>query len=323
MDEEYNNDNIEQVLSSSTTTATLSPTNHQDNNNTIQGEDVEGDEFYIGRGNTRTANSSVGGSFQERKLRAWRESPFAVGLVSPTWWDDRPTWYFRGNNSRRNKQRKQNNDNDDGEEEQYDNNIIYDDDDDDVDDIDRNLPASSIVCSCIGAGRVGNMAVLAQTIEEYHERTINQVTGEESIQRKKRPKLLWVIGPYWTVNFFITFPLILGVSAWVGYRRIVYAHVSIVISWTIGTFLLLFSLCMVSCRNPGILYRHAQPPQTQSPRTQSSSSNTTGNEQHEQQQQAQWESQQWRWNDQAKSYRPPKARFDPETQVVVEGFDHT
>jgi hypothetical protein len=76
---------------------------------------------------------------------------------------------------------------------------------------------------------------------------------------------------------------------------------------------------MVSCRNPGILYRHAQPPPTQS----SSSSNTTGNEQHEQQQQAQWESQQWRWNDQAKSYRPPKARFDPETQVVVEGFDHT
>ncbi|KAL3905046.1 MAG: hypothetical protein SGILL_009833, partial [Bacillariaceae sp.] len=45
-----------------------------------------------------------------------------------------------------------------------------------------------------------------------------------------------------------------------------------------------------------VLYRHAEPP----PDTDD-----------------------WRWNDQAKTYRPPKSRFDRETQVVIEGFDHT
>mmetsp|Transcript_21876 Transcript_21876/g.62345 ORF Transcript_21876/g.62345 Transcript_21876/m.62345 type:complete len:187 (-) Transcript_21876:277-837(-) len=35
------------------------------------------------------------------------------------------------------------------------------------------------------------------------------------------------------------------------------------------------------------------------------------------------EGQDWRWNDQAQTYRPKEARYDPECGVVVEGFDHT
>ena len=63
---------------------------------------------------------------------------------------------------------------------------------------------------------------------------------------------------------------------------------------------------MISCRNPGILYRHSQQPQ---PPPSSDNNNTEEDE--------------WRWNDQARSYRPKNARFDTECQVVIEGFDHT
>jgi hypothetical protein len=137
---------------------------------------------------------------------------------------------------------------------------------------------------------------LAQSTEKYTEEVVDEETGQVTTHQKTRPKLLWVMGPYWTVNLFITFPLILGASGWVCYRRVVGANIAIVVTWSLGTFLLVLSLSMISCRNPGILYRHSQPP----PHTEN-----------------------WRWNDQAKTYRPPQARFDPETQVVVEGFDHT
>ena len=155
---------------------------------------------------------------------------------------------------------------------------------------------SALVCGCLGADRVGNMAVLAQTTEVYDHVQWNEETGFQSTSRRRRPKLLWVLGPYWPINLFLTYPLILGVSALVGWNQVQHAHLAIIISWSACTLCLIISLGMISCRNPGILYRHEQRPP---------------------------DSADWRWNDQSRTYRPPYARFDPECQVVIEGFDHT
>lgn len=217
-----------------------------------------GDNFYAG---------GARGEAEERKTKHWTESPFAVGCVNVTWQDDIPSAWWSSRQAAR--------------------------------DIDKNYPVTSIVCSCLGADRVGNFAVLAQSAEEYDDPEVDPASGEVvATHRKKRPKLLWVCGPYWTVNVCITFPLIMAVSGFIAYRRVFAgAHYAVQITWVVGTCFLLGSLAMISCRNPGILYRHSQPP----PGTEED----------------------WRWNDQARTYRPSKARFDPECQAVIEGFDHT
>jgi hypothetical protein len=232
---------------------------HSDDNDEV--EDDDDDEFY---------GVGARGEARRRKIEHWKNSPFAVGVVNPTWKLDQPSWWTCCCSSDLPSPAR---------------------------DIDHTFPATSIVCSLLGARRVGNFSVLSQTNENYDEPIQDPATGEVSGYRKKqRPKLLCVVGPYWTVNVFITFPIIFGASGWVCYRRIIGAHIAVIITWSIGTFLLIFSLLMISCRNPGILYRHAQAP--------------PGEEN-------------WRWNDQAKTYRPPKARFDPECQAVIHGFDHT
>lgn len=201
---------------------------------------------------------------RELKLRHWEQSPFAVGCVNVTWQDDRK-WC----RPKRSQQLERN----------------------------SQVCCSAYVCGCLGAGRVGNLAILAQTTEMYdHVEIVNEETGESRTTKRKRPKLLWVLGPFWPVNFFLTYPLILGVSFWTGWRNLPGAHMVVIVTWSACTALLVFSLAMVACRNPGVLHRHSErPPNCDD----------------------------WKWNDQAKTYRPLKARFDPECQVVVEGFDHT
>lgn len=203
---------------------------------------------------------------RELKIRNWQQSPFAVGCVNVTWADDRRRFRPDSTSSIQ---------------------------------LERNPKVcfSAYVCGCLGARRVGNLAVLAQTTEEYdHVEIVNTETGEQRITKRKRPKLLWVLGPYWPVNFFLTYPLIIGISFLIGWTKLPGKSMGVIISWSLSTFLLVFSLAMIACRNPGVLYRHRERPPN---------------------------ADDWRWNDQAKTYRPPKARFDPECQVVIEGFDHT
>jgi hypothetical protein len=69
------------------------------------------------------------------------------------------------------------------------------------------------------------------------------------------------------------------------------------VTWTICQVGLFVSLANVACRDPGIMYRHAEPPPGQEDV--------------------------WRWSDQALTYRPAHAKFDPECQIIVEEFDHT
>jgi hypothetical protein len=199
---------------------------------------------------------------REKRINHWKESPFAVGNVHVTWADGRGSCWGGRNRSQ----------------------------------ADTQVCCSAFVCGCFGADRVGNMAVLAQTTEEYDHLQVNEETGEQSTSRRKRPRLLCVVGPYWPVNIFLTYPLIFIVSFWTAWMRVVDANIAIIVTWSFCTFLLVFSLAMVACRDPGILYRHSQRPP---------------------------DAEDWRWNDQSRTFRPPNARFDPECQVVVESFDHT
>lgn len=212
---------------------------------------------------------------REKRITHWKESPFAVGNVNIQWTDDRPSCCCGSSKT---------------------NNTSFQ--------RDSHVCCSAWFCGCLGAGRVGNMAVLLQTTEEYDHLMPNNNEAETGdaepsttiTNRRTRPRLLWVMGPYWPVNLCVTYPLILGISVLTAWKQVRYANMTIIITWSIATFSLIFSLAMVACGNPGILYRYAsQPP----------------------------DSEDWRWNDQSRTFRPPKARFDPECQVVVEGFDHT
>ena len=106
------------------------------------------------------------------KIKHWKESQFAVGLVSVTWADDR----IDCTKAQPNEDNNSNN---------------------------MNL-CSAYVCGCLGAGRVGNMVVLAQTTEEYDHHLFNEETGESTTERRTRPKLLWVVR---FVKKLLCFPL--------------------------------------------------------------------------------------------------------------------
>jgi hypothetical protein len=195
------------------------------------------------------------------KRKHWQESPFAVGLVNPKWSDDRISCRKANATGAR---------------------------------FEHFLTA--YICGCVGAGRVGNMAVLAQGVEEYKHIELDEETGEQIVTRQMRPTLVWVVGPYWPINWFITFPLIFAIAIWTALTRVNESSVGIQVTYWMCIILLVYSLCMVACRNPGIMYRQSVKPE-----------GVEG----------------WRWNDQARTWRPPKARYDPECAVVVDGFDHT
>jgi hypothetical protein len=118
-------------------------------------------------------------------------------------------------------------------------------------------------------------------------------------------QLLWVLGPYWPCLFFCTYPLVLGISGATLVIAIPTKPLVVQILWAIFTLMLLYMLCNVSCRDPGMLLRHAEDP------SQSLSeyrSRRTGGA--------------WRWNDTARTFYPRNAQYDHDCKVVVEGYDH-
>ena len=189
------------------------------------------------------------------KRKHWMESPFAVGMVEPTWADE----VAQNPNSA--------------------------------------MCCPAYICSKLGAGRVGNMAVLRQTTEWVEQVEIDQETGQEKKQRFTRPRLVCVFGPFWPMLLLITYPLIFGVSLWTLFHAIPGKPLLLQVVWGTLTVSLILALAFTSFRDPGILYRVQQPPPQ--------------------------EENQWRWNDQAQTYRPRNAFYDTDCGVVVEEFDHT
>lgn len=154
------------------------------------------------------------------------------------------------------------------------------------------MKASAWLCPLLCAGRVGNMAVLKKSTS-YHDVKRN----DGSIERVERPNLQCIVGPYWFVPLLVTYPIILVVS-FLAARKVRTQHVAVIVVWSILTLILIVSLSLVACRNPGILFRQRQMPQ-----------DDDGGD--------------WRWNDQALTFRPKSAKFDPECQAIIDGFDHT
>eukprot|EP00523_Entomoneis_sp_CCMP467_P007287 CAMPEP_0168730154 /NCGR_PEP_ID=MMETSP0724-20121128/6587_1 /TAXON_ID=265536 /ORGANISM="Amphiprora sp., Strain CCMP467" /LENGTH=335 /DNA_ID=CAMNT_0008777089 /DNA_START=34 /DNA_END=1041 /DNA_ORIENTATION=- len=254
---------------------------------------------------SNNATTDGGGGLADRarlqiaRVKKWKESSFAVALTEPTWeaeqlkqsafWGDDKAYRIPRSVS------NYNNDDDD------------DDDDDQTDiavhpDTTGCLCCSAMLCPYFGAGRVGNMVVLRSTMEKVEEVDEDLETGEVHVRRYTRPKLLCVLGPYWPMLLFVTYPLILVVSGWAYYVAIrpengVSKPFPIVFGWTVLTAGLIVALALTGCRDPGILYKHDKPPA-----------------QHENS---------WRWSDHTQTYRPRGAHFDADTAVVVEEFDHT
>lgn len=198
----------------------------------------------------------------EGKIKRWKESPFASGLTQPSWMEER-THYDRGTIP--------------GDETGC-------------------LWISAWICPMFHAKRVGNMVVLRSSLQSIETSVVDEETGNTVVERTTRPKLDVVVGPYWPMMACITYPLILGVSAWTLWSGIVPGHkpVLVVLVWFLCTVTLIIALAFTACTDPGIVYRTPEAPNSS-----------------------------WRWTEQASSFRPPKAWFDADTRVVVEEFDHT
>ena len=102
---------------------------------------------------------------------------------------------------------------------------------------------------------------------------------------------------YWPMLVCVTYPLIFGLSGVTLFTVIPKKTFLVQFVWFALTTGLIVALALTACRDPGILPRHESPPPQ----------NENG----------------WRWSDRALSYRPRGAFYDPDTAVIVEGFDHT
>lgn len=245
---------------------------------------------------------------EQTKLRHWRESFYATGLVEPTWSDEWEVyrrkkkccdWGCCG--------------------------CIY---------------PSAVVCSWLGAGRIGNMAVLKERyimveIEDEDEENLEQVNGfvdEDDEEGKpsqignktsntptlesakpahllvRKHEIQFIVGPFWPLLIFITYPLIFGMSAFTLIRCIPGKPLGIQILWVVLTLQLIRSLFNTGFRDPGIVPRRTRLPPTRERRNGLRLGKKSG---------------EWKWDDQVQAYRPKNSTYCSDCKVVVEDFDHT
>lgn len=106
------------------------------------------------------------------RLQMWKEGHFAAGMTAPTWSEEYQKWRtnFREECT------------------QLDNSP----------DGAPCLCCSAVVCGALGAGRVGNMAILKQSTEWVETEEVDE-TGGTRARRFTRPRLEFVVGPvsYW------------------------------------------------------------------------------------------------------------------------------
>jgi hypothetical protein len=109
-----------------------------------------------------------------------------------------------------------------------------------------------------------------------------------------KPRIRLMAGPFWFVTIFVTIPVVSGISFFIFFRYVLGCFpVYITILWGVALALCLLSLVRASTMDPGIPFRYHESPQEG-----------------------------WIWNDQAKSYRSPTAKYVTACAVLVEGYDH-
>ena len=251
------------------------------------------------------------------KVRNWKEGELAAGLVELTWRDELGKHRYAV-------------DNDEDDANGANRGVCADCCKEEMEPTCGCLYLSGLVCSRLGAGRVGNMAILRESTVMVEEVINDADESEEGIESEHdggrpapssngsaagagagagggavrtrqvhRRKIDLVVGPYWPMLLCITYPLIFAVSTWTLVSAILPGrHPLVTLIWATLTVGLIYALFSVSFRDPGILPRHRTPP--------------VGSGRGE-----------WRWNDQAQTYRPRGAIYDPDCAVVIEGFDHT
>eukprot|EP00591_Stephanopyxis_turris_P012019 CAMPEP_0195517646 /NCGR_PEP_ID=MMETSP0794_2-20130614/11176_1 /TAXON_ID=515487 /ORGANISM="Stephanopyxis turris, Strain CCMP 815" /LENGTH=301 /DNA_ID=CAMNT_0040646481 /DNA_START=191 /DNA_END=1096 /DNA_ORIENTATION=- len=215
------------------------------------------------------------------KIRHWKESPYAVGCVEITWVDETRNRGRNGNSNR----------------------CCADTCSEEIEPNCCCLQLSGVVCPLLGAKRLGNMVVIKESVYYDENNENDEEQGGENNEgggggRTRKYKMDMVVGPYWPVLFFVTYPLVYGVSLLTAFSAIPHKHPGIIALWAFCTVALWLALFNVSCRDPGILKRRREPPPDRD------------------------QGARWRWSDQAQTYRPRGAYYDADCAVVVDGFDH-
>ena len=274
-------------------------------------------------------------SREQSKLRHWKESEYAAGLVEPTWADELELSHrngqccccVAGNGMGQVFQ----------EEIDPGCGCIY---------------LSAVVCSRIGAGRIGNMAVLKERyvwVEGEEDEVYGEngdacdgfVGDEESLHKRKgasdeasgtvdaenkytkhlirKREIQLIVGPFWPMLLFITYPLIFGVSFFAMKNGLPGKPLPLQIVWGVLTFQLIRSLFNTGFRDPGIMRRHKNPPPSENPGEDENEDETRRRVAFR------WQGRTgaWRWSDHAQSYRPRNAMYDSDCKCIIEEFDHT
>ena len=99
---------------------------------------------------------------------------------------------------------------------------------------------------------------------------------------------------------FITLPGFVLFSVYTCYMNELWNETWKFVLWAVINMIALCSLLLTACSDPGVLYRRSELPPGHTAETTD-----------------------WIWSDQALTFRPTNARFDPETGVVIADFDHT
>lgn len=136
----------------------------------------------------------------------------------------------------------------------------------------------SVVCPC--ARRVGNMTVLCETQLKSGDRRLHAV-----------------VGPYWPMMAFVTFPVIILVSLLVAVMMLPHMPRPVQVVYWLLTLWVCLALLRVACTDPGIFRRVWKKP---------SSSQAV-----------------WLYSTQGQTWRPKHALYSRDCNVIVEGFDHT
>jgi len=213
------------------------------------------------------------------KVKYWKNHPYAVGCVEPTWSHSMD----RSNDSQYDEEK-----NTSVPQKSCCSNASSEE----VDPTCGCLFLSKHTCGRFGMRRIGNMVILKE----------GKIVDDGNVQEGIVPRrsIDCIVGPYWPMLCFVTFPLILFVSGLTACKA-VFVHGSnplLAFAWSCLTFGLCYSLYSVATSDPGILPKHTTPPDGANNRT-------------------------WFWNDRSQSFIPRGAYFDPDCAVVVVDFDHT
>ena len=285
---------------------------------------------------------------EHSRLRHWHESEYAAGLVECTWSDELEASRQRGCCC----------------SDRHEMNQMF------QEEMDPGCGCnylSAVVCSRLGAGRIGNMAVLKERYvlveadddddDDDTNEDVNQdgegVVGQEQMDgfvedeedglhkrnnsshsndgdknnnatsaksTKKRMirkrEIDLIVGPFWPMLIFITYPLIFGVSGLTLWKAIPGQPIYIQLGWATLTFLLIRALFNTGFRDPGIINRHKNPPPVNNDDVEEQVKRRIG---------FRWGNEEgpWRWSDQTQSYRPRNSMYCPDCKVIIEEFDHT